>query len=179
MSTQHALQSETFVPADNSRSMADIYDFLSAHAASGRSPIEPRYFLAGSEPGDQVEIPSEVHAVLRQVINAMSQGLAVTVSPQSRTLTTQQAADLLGISRPTLVKLLDAGDIPFEKVSTHRRVLLRDVLAYREKRRAAQYEALEATSVAINSEDDMDQTLANLREARRVVAARRRAAKTV
>jgi excisionase family DNA binding protein len=120
-----------------------------------------------------------IHAVLRQVINAMSQGQAVTVSPQSRTLTTQQAADLLGISRPALVKLLDAGDIPFEKVSTHRRVLLRDVLDYREKRRVAQCEALEATSVAIGSEDDMDETLADLREARRVVAARRRAAKSV
>lgn len=64
---------------------------------AGRS----RYFLAGSSPADRVELPAEVYRVLRQVVEALRQGLAVTVAPLARTLTTQQAADLLGVSQPT------------------------------------------------------------------------------
>jgi excisionase family DNA binding protein len=78
-----------------------------------------------------------VHRVLRQVVEAMRQGLAVTVAPQSLVLTTQQAADLLGVSRPTLIKLLDQDRIGYERIGTHRRVQLRDLLAYRDQRRAA------------------------------------------
>jgi excisionase family DNA binding protein len=112
--------------------------------------------------------------VLRQVVEALQQGLAVTVAPQTQTLTTQQAADLLGVSRPTVIKLLDEGKIPFERTGTHRRILLRDLLAYREQRRADQYAMLEATSVDVDDEGDLDTTLQQLREARQAVAARRR-----
>nr|MDT0660027.1 helix-turn-helix domain-containing protein [Micromonospora sp. DSM 115978] len=112
--------------------------------------------------------------MLRQVVEALRQGLAVTVAPRTLTLTTQQAADLLGVSRPTVVKLLDEGRIPFERVGTHRRVLLPDLLAYREQRRAEQYAALEATSVGIDDEEDLDTVLQRLRDARAAVARRRR-----
>jgi len=131
--------------------------------------------LSGASVGEQVELPPEVYRVLRQVVEAMSKGLAVTVAPQAQTLTTQQAADLLGISRPTLIRLLEGGRIAFERVGTHRRVLLRDVLAYREVQREEQYRALEATTVDIDEEDDIEETIALLREARRHVAARSRA----
>jgi excisionase family DNA binding protein len=115
-----------------------------------------------------------VHRVLRQVVDALADGLAVTVAPQAMTLTTQQGADLLGITRPTFVKLLEQGNILYTRVGTHRRVLLADVLDYRERRRAEQYAALQATAVDIHDEEDLESALASLRDARRVVAERRR-----
>ncbi|HEX5597026.1 MAG TPA: helix-turn-helix domain-containing protein [Micromonosporaceae bacterium] len=96
------------------------------------------------------------------------------MAPLMQTLTTQQAADLLGVSRPTVIKLLDQGKVPFKRIGAHRRVMLRDLLAYREQRRAEQYAALEATAVSVDDENDFDTTLQQLREARRAVASRRR-----
>lgn len=161
------LAQETYLPAETGQA-ARVHSFLKAHPE-----LRDRCYLVGSSPGDQVELPAEIYQALRQVVNALRQGLAVTVAPVNQTLTTQQAADLLAISRPTVIKLLDEGKIPFERVGTHRRVLLRDLLRYRDERRATQYAALEATSVDVNDEN-LESTLRDLREARRSVAARRR-----
>src|SRR5262245_4233015 len=72
--------------------------------------------------GSQVELPTDVYELLRDVLAALSQGMAITVAPVHTVLTTSQAADLLGISRPTLVRLLEAGEIPYEQPARHRRV---------------------------------------------------------
>lgn|SRR5690554_4823862 len=174
MSTSTA-RPETYLPQTCGSQVAQVYDFLEAHERAGRDRPAARYFLAGSSPGDRVELPAEVYRVLLQVVEALRQGFAVTVAPLAQTLTTQQAADLLAVSRPTVIKLLDEGKIPFERIGTHRRILLRDLLAYRDMRRAEQYAALESTAVDISDEDDLDTTLEQLRKARRAVAARRRA----
>ena len=166
-------QRETFLPGMHPERLAQILHLLQA-PATGDPTTGPRYFLSGADSGEQVEIPAEVHRVLQQVVEAMRQGLAVTVVPQTMVLTTQQAADLLGVSRPTLIKLLGDDQIPFERIGTHRRIQLRDLLTYREQRRAAQYAALEATSSPIDDEDDAETVLAGLRQARKVIAQRRR-----
>ncbi len=171
--TAAALKEETYLP-EADQEVAKVYDFLKAHERAGLGQVEPRYFLAGATAGDRVELPAEIYAVLRQVVEALQQGFAVTVAPRTLTLTTQQAADLLGVSRPTVVKLLDDGKIPFERVGTHRRVLLPDLLSYRQRRRAEQYAALEATAVSIDDGEDLDAVLDRLREARRAVARRRK-----
>ncbi len=172
------LTRETYMP-DAGEDVARVHDFLAAHEKAGRETPEPRYFLAGATPGEQVELPHEAYRVLRQVIEAMRRNLAVTVVPQAQTLTTQQAADLLGVSRPTVVKLLDEGKIPFERTGTHRRILLRDLLAYRDRRREEQYAALEAMNVDLDEDDeDVDAVLDQLRAARRTVARRRRGTAT-
>lgn len=87
--------------------------------------------------GTRIELPEELYDALRDVIGALAQGLAITVAPTHTVLTTGEAADLLGISRPTLVRLLEAGEIPYEQPARHRRVRLDDVLAYQERTRRA------------------------------------------
>jgi excisionase family DNA binding protein len=173
-----SLQGETYLPAE-AREMARVYDFLAAHERAGRGAIQPRYFLAGSEAGDRVELPAEAYRVLRQVADAMQQGLAVTIVPSRQTLTTQQAADLLGISRPTLIRFLEEGKLPYERIGSHRRILLRDVLRYREERRQEQYRALEAMSQDIEDEEDLERELGRVRQARQVVGERHRGGGTL
>ncbi|HWI31068.1 MAG TPA: helix-turn-helix domain-containing protein [Microbacterium sp.] len=168
-----AVVEETYLPSKVDV-LARVSDFLSAHEAAGRTVPEPRYFLAGARPGDQVELPEEVYLALRKVVDAMRSGLAVSVVPQTTRLTTQQAADLLNVSRPTVVKLLDDGEIPFERAGTHRRVLLADLLEYREHRRERQYDMLAVTRDAID-EENVAQALEDLKAARKTVAARRAA----
>lgn len=170
-----ALHEATYVPSSNeSEQLAVVHDFITEHELGGKGSIAPRYFLAGATAGEQVELPPHVYEVLRQVVQAMKQGLAVTVVPQAHVLTTQQAADLLGVSRPTVIKLLDAGRIPYSKAGSHRRVRLEDVLAYRQSRRAEQYAALEATASDYAAEQNVEEVLSDLRRARKAVAAGRR-----
>ncbi|MCP3797725.1 helix-turn-helix domain-containing protein [Allokutzneria sp. A3M-2-11 16] len=85
--------------------------------------------------GTHISLPPEVYDVLRTVVDALSQGMAITIAPHTTLLTTQEAADLLGISRPTLVRLLEDGEIEFHMRGRHRRVLLSDVVAYQERAR--------------------------------------------
>lgn len=96
--------------------------------------------------GEAVDIPQQVFAALRLVVQAMARGQAVTVAPYAMELTTQQAADLLHVSRPHLVKLLEKGEIPFRRTGpgagSHRRVLLDDVLHYRGQRARRRREQL-------------------------------------
>ena len=165
------VQRETFLPGVHPEQLAQILDLLHTPVTVGEAAV-PRYFLSGGQGDEQVEIPAELHQVLRQVVEAMRRGLAVTVVPQTMVLTTQQAADLLGVSRPTLVKLLNTEQIPYERIGTHRRIQLRDLLTYREQRRAAQYAALEATAAPIDDDQDAEAVLADLRRARKVIAQR-------
>lgn len=134
--------------------------------------------LVGIGEHDRIELPRSVHRALTKVVAALRAGKAVTIAPQTMKLTTQQAADLLGVSRPTVVRLITDGTLPAERIGNRHRLLLDDVLAYREQRRNRQYEALAATAVDIDAEDDREVVRQRLREARRAVPGQGRHALT-
>jgi excisionase family DNA binding protein len=113
----------------------DLEQRLSALRDRGGQPAGARPRLVGPD-GQSVELPESMFGVLLQVAAAMKAGLAVTVAPHHLTLSTQEAADLLRISRTTLVRLLEAGAIPFDKPSRHRKVRLDDLLEYRKRQRS-------------------------------------------
>lgn len=93
--------------------------------------------------GEHMVLPRAIFDALREVVDAMTRGKAVVIAPVHQLLTTQDAADLLGISRPTLVKLLEEGEIPYDRPGRHRRVRLVDVLDYRSSRSTQRREALD------------------------------------
>jgi len=131
LAKNESLQDETYLPREDA---AEIIDFLSALRVRGRETADPRPRLTGPD-GRSVELPESMFEVLLQVAAAMKVGLAVTVAPHHLTLSTQEAADLLRVSRTTLVRLLETGAIPFEKPSRHRKVRLDDLLEYRRRQR--------------------------------------------
>jgi excisionase family DNA binding protein len=122
-------------------------------AMLSRLAAEPTAILSGPN-GQHLVLPSEVFEALRGVVEALASGQAVTIAPVHQRLTTQEAADLLGVSRPTLVKLLETGEIPFEQPGHNRRVRLADVLAYRERASLERRAALDRI-VDIADEADM------------------------
>lgn len=159
------MTSRTYLPERQSQ-LAFLDDILVSGA-------EATYELRGPE--GTVTVPPEVYRALRTVVHAMARGQAVTVTPREQTVTTQQAADLLGVSRPTVVKYIEEGRLPAERVSHRRTLRLSDVLAFRELRRQEQYEAIAATSVDLDDEADLDDILAASRAAREAVARERKA----
>lgn len=91
-----------------------------------------------------VVLPRRAVQLLVDLLAQIANGNAVTLVPVHAQLTTQEAADLLNVSRPFLVKLIEAGEIPFQKVGTHRRLRADDVFAYRQAQEQRSRHALTA-----------------------------------
>lgn len=99
--------------------------------------------LVGAD-GERLELPKAVYRLLKDIARNMQLGRAIVLVPENQQLTTQRAADLLGVSRPYLIKLLEAGDLPFHKAGSHRRIYLKDLAAYQKRRDAARRAALDS-----------------------------------
>jgi excisionase family DNA binding protein len=97
------------------------------------------------EGGDEVTIslPEAAADALLRLLSDLAEGRAVSIAGADEELTTREAADLLGVSRPYLVGLLKDGEIPSHKVGSHHRVYRRDVLAYKARRREKSEEAMQ------------------------------------
>ncbi len=91
-------------------------------------------------------LPRAALDLLRKLLAEMAQGNAVTIVPVHAELTTQEAADMLNISRPYLVKLLTEEQIPYTMVGSHRRVRLKDLLAFKQKQEERSRQALDELS---------------------------------
>ena len=156
------IESRTYLPEEEvAGRFADIVNAASSQEATPRLVV-----------GDKaVELTPGMADVLVRVAQAMQQGLAVTVAPQTTRLTTQEAADTLGISRSTLVRMLEAGEIPFQKIRRHRRLYLSDVLEYQKRQRRASDEALSDMVADAQAMGAYDDDPAEVREALAAVRA--------
>ncbi len=124
---------ETLTPtASESRLARESLTWIDQVLEAG--PADLCFRVQGHEqPGAEVRLPASAIRLLKDILKEMTRGHAVTFLPLQAELTTQQAADLLQVSRPYLIGLLEAGGIPFRRVGQHRRVRLNDLLAYRSR----------------------------------------------
>ena len=110
-------------------------------ACIGRGPTARLRVIDGD---GEIEVPVSALRMLVDILANMAEGNAISIVPIHAELTTQQAADFLGVSRPYLVGMVERGELPHHKVGTHRRVYFRDLLAYRKQRLEGSKAALEA-----------------------------------
>jgi excisionase family DNA binding protein len=127
-------EADVVFPPQDLSSLLDLGRFLEMHT-------EPALLLGPD--GEQAPLPEEVYAVLVKVVEALREGKVITVVPRTQRLTTQEAADFLGVSRPTLVKMLEEGSIPYDQPGRHRRVLFSDLLDYQRRQRHERRVALD------------------------------------
>jgi excisionase family DNA binding protein len=116
--------------------------FLARHLVRRYSDLKFRLVEDGHDT-DAVAIPPSALTLFMRLLEEMAHGNAVTLLSMHAELTTQQAADLLNVSRPYLVHLLEEGKLPYRKVGTHRRVQVRDVLVYKEQTDTERRQALD------------------------------------
>lgn len=121
------------------QSEVDQAEAAASALAKGRLVVMPR-----GPRGEPVEVPDSVVRVLAEVLDHARRGEHVRVIADEEEITTQQAADLLNVSRPYVVGLVDRGEIPSRKVGSRRRLKLADVLLYREVDQARRLEAVKA-----------------------------------
>lgn len=107
-------------------------------SASARGTIFVR-----SRSGREVPLPPSVYGVLEQVVDEMVSGNAVRAIPGEAELSAQQAAELLNVSRSHLVKLLERGELPNPRAGISHRIVLKDLLVYKERRDRERLEALD------------------------------------
>lgn len=137
-------------PPDQHEAVAALSSLLGqvAHARRRRAA---KCRLVGPD-GESIPLPESVFYVLVRVAEVLARGDAITVVPVGKEITTQQAADLLNVSRQYLVRLLNEKRIPYTKTGKHRRLRIEDVLAFKEGRDAERRAALaELTQISQDS----------------------------
>lgn len=121
-----------------------VKDFLATHP--GRKAVR---LVVDDEHGDSLTVPRSAVELLARVLAHMAAGQGVSIVPAQAELTTQQAADMLNVSRPFLIGLLERGEIDYRKVGTHRRIMAASLLEYiREDDRKRRRVADELTALA-------------------------------
>lgn len=119
----------------------DTSRVLSQYASSKRLHLTIRSDV--NNQSDDLILPGYALDLLLKILTETSKGNAVTLLPIHAELTTQEAAELLNVSRPYLVSILENGEIPFHKVGSHRRVLAKDIMAYKQEQEEKRMQALD------------------------------------
>jgi excisionase family DNA binding protein len=129
----------TTLPTESDATLAQETCRLLAPRVRSSAPLSFRFLDASEE--ETLRIPAPAVKMLVRILEEMALGNAVTLTPIHAELTTQEAADMLNISRPSLIQLLDDGKIEYRKIGTHRRIRFERVMAYKRaadaERRAA------------------------------------------
>ncbi len=124
---------ETVTPSEADAALArESSRLLATHKLGRRTSVRIQLLDNGKE-SETVAVPASALRVILHLLTEMSLGHAVTIIPTHAELTTQQAADLLNVSRPYIVKLLDEGKIPCRTVGKYRRVRFDDLMAFKQK----------------------------------------------
>ena len=129
------------LPSEAEAVLAKRTSRLLASRLRDHDPIRLR-IVGGSGPSQVVALPASTVRLLVRILDEMARGNAVTLIPVHAELTTQEAADILNISRPSLIQLLDEGKIEYRLVGTHRRVRLDGLMKYKRGIDAARRAAL-------------------------------------
>lgn len=133
---------DTFVPSQEESQLAtESVRLLARLTPEEKGSLRLRVDSAKGE--ELIPIPETAVRMLRQILINMARGNIVTLIPMHCELTTQQAADLLNVSRPYVVQLVESGQLPFHKVGTHRRILYSDLMAYKQRTDEASRKALQ------------------------------------
>ncbi len=144
-------------PDEQLEEYARLFHVLEGAAADAKARGETSCQIVGPQ-GQTFALPESVFFLLERVVEVLSRGDAITIVPVHKELTTQQAADIINVSRQYLVRLLDEGKIPFTRTGTHRRVRFTDVMAYKEKRdqeREASLDSLTRVSQEYGGYDEL------------------------
>lgn len=128
------------LPTESDANLAKETSRLLAPRVRSSAPLSFRVLDAAK--GETLRIPAPAAKMLVRILEEMARGNAVTLIPVHAELTTQEAADMLTISRPSLIQLLDEGKIEYRRVGTHRRVRFESLMAYKRKADAARRAAL-------------------------------------
>ena len=126
-------------------SARELSQFLRAQPEEARAHVR----IDGSD----IILPRSALVLLRDILAEMAKGNSVSVTPMHAELTTQQAADLLNVSRPYLIGLLERGKIPYTLTGTHRRIQAQALLDYKQRRKAESRKALEELAQQAQEED--------------------------
>lgn len=152
--SKHRLAVPDEALSDRAAQAADTLEqFLERHPEASAASLSMRL----GEDETAFEVPVDILRLLARMLAETASGNAVAVSPVDAELTTQQAADLLNVSRPYLVKLLDERRIPFRRVGNRRRILLADVMAFKHDDESER-RAIAAELSAQSGQSDLDRT---------------------
>ena len=137
------------LPSETDAHLAKETSRLLARRTRSAAPLNLR--VVGARNGDTLRIPASAARMLVRILEEMAMGNAVKLIPVRAELTTQEAADMLNVSRPFFIQLLDEGKIEYRKVGTHRRVRFESLMSHKRRTYAERRAAL-AELVAYDQE---------------------------